>query len=95
MSEGGRSVSHAVQDLWIIINGTVYDVTEFLPDHPGGKKTLLKYAGLDGSKGWFADGDFLPSLIILAEFNALHNPNVLKKWVGDKVMGTVAPQPKL
>ncbi len=55
-------MSHAVQDLWIIINGTVYDVTEFLPDHPGGKKTLLKYAGLDGSKGWFADGDFLPSL---------------------------------
>jgi cytochrome b involved in lipid metabolism len=48
------------QDLWIIINGTVYDVTEFLPDHPGGKKTLLKYAGLDGSR----------------EFNALHNPKV-------------------
>jgi hypothetical protein len=40
---------------------------------------IEKYAGKDGSK----------------EFNALHNPTVLKKWVGDKVLGTVAPQAKL
>ena len=35
------------RDCWIIIKGTVYDVTEFLPQHPGGAEstpsTLLLY----------------------------------------------------
>lgn len=28
---------HASQeDAWIVVNGKVYDVTKFAPDHPGG-----------------------------------------------------------
>ena len=67
-------------DMWIIINGLVYDVTEFLPDHPGGKKTLLRYAGLDGSK----------------EFNTLHKPDVIQKYLDPSdLKGKLAPQAKL
>lgn len=32
---------------WITRNGKVYDVTSFMPDHPGGDDLILKYAGQD------------------------------------------------
>eukprot|EP00357_Protocruzia_adherens_P003775 CAMPEP_0114997198 /NCGR_PEP_ID=MMETSP0216-20121206/14762_1 /TAXON_ID=223996 /ORGANISM="Protocruzia adherens, Strain Boccale" /LENGTH=295 /DNA_ID=CAMNT_0002361545 /DNA_START=94 /DNA_END=981 /DNA_ORIENTATION=- len=36
-------------DLWIIIRGKVYDCTDYLKIHPGGKKLLLS-AGKDGTR---------------------------------------------
>jgi L-lactate dehydrogenase (cytochrome) len=39
-------------DLWIAINGVVYDVTNFINDHPGGSKPLLKYAGTDATEAF-------------------------------------------
>ena len=39
-------------DLWILINGHVWDVTDFLDKHPGTRKPLLHYAGKDGSEGF-------------------------------------------
>ncbi|KAI9497419.1 FMN-dependent dehydrogenase-domain-containing protein [Zychaea mexicana] len=39
-------------DLWIIIHGKVYDLTKFLPEHPGGQNIILKYAGKDGTRAF-------------------------------------------
>jgi L-lactate dehydrogenase (cytochrome) len=36
-------------DLWLIVHGKVYDLTEFAPEHPGGAKILLKYGGKDAT----------------------------------------------
>ncbi|KAJ6554423.1 FMN-dependent dehydrogenase-domain-containing protein [Mycena capillaripes] len=36
-------------DCWVIINNSVYDVTDFLQEHPGGAKIILQYAGLDAT----------------------------------------------
>ena len=47
-------------DCWVIIDGKVLDVTAFLPDHPGGEKAILLYAGRDATE----------------EFNMLHDPKV-------------------
>ncbi|CAN0226819.1 unnamed protein product, partial [Ectocarpus sp. 8 AP-2014] len=30
---------------WVVSQGSVYDVTAALPDHPGGKRSVLKNAG--------------------------------------------------
>lgn len=30
---------------WVIVKNKVYDLTDFLGDHPGGAEAILKYAG--------------------------------------------------
>merc|ERR1712107_594513 len=37
-------------DCWVIVGDDVYDVTKFLPDHPGGKKAIMLYAGKDATE---------------------------------------------
>ncbi|KAL0566219.1 hypothetical protein V5O48_015793 [Marasmius crinis-equi] len=37
------------QSCWVIIKNKVYDVTEFLDEHPGGSNIILKYAGRDAT----------------------------------------------
>ena len=34
---------------WVVINGQVYDVTDFLDEHPGGAAIILKYGGKDAT----------------------------------------------
>lgn len=36
-------------DCWIAIDGEVYDFSDFIPNHPGGKTPLIDYAGYDAS----------------------------------------------
>ena len=62
------------QDCWVIIKDIVYDLTKFLPDHPGGKKAIMLFAGKDATE----------------EFDMLHPPNVIKKYLSpDVVLGPV------
>jgi len=42
---------HNTKDsLWMIIKGNVYDITTYVPSHPGGERALLKFAGRDGTE---------------------------------------------
>ncbi|KAI0827961.1 FMN-dependent dehydrogenase-domain-containing protein [Trametes gibbosa] len=49
------------ESCWIIVHGKVYDVTEFLDDHPGGSRIILKYAGKDAT----------------AEYDPIHPPDAI------------------
>ena len=42
----------SAKDCWVVIDAVVYDMTSFLPDHPGGKRLPLKYAGRDATAAW-------------------------------------------
>ncbi|KAF6008142.1 hypothetical protein HII12_004252 [Brettanomyces bruxellensis] len=37
------------EDCWVAINGEVYDMTDFVPNHPGGQKVILQNAGYDAT----------------------------------------------
>ena len=48
-------------DCWVIVGGEVFDVTEFLDRHPGGRAILFGFAGQDAT----------------TMFDALHDPEIL------------------
>ncbi|XP_049298139.1 cytochrome b5-like [Anopheles funestus] len=35
---------------WIVIRDSVYDVTQYMEDHPGGSELIAEWAGKDGTK---------------------------------------------
>lgn len=64
------------QSCWIIVHGNVYDVTEFLDDHPGGSKIILKYAGKDATQ----------------EYDPIHSPDAITTNLPqEKHLGPVDP----
>ncbi|KAK3048076.1 hypothetical protein LTR09_010592 [Extremus antarcticus] len=72
------------ESCWVIIHGKAYDVTEFLPEHPGGPKIILKYAGKDATE----------------EYAPIHPPDTLDKYLdknkhlGEVDMSTVQEEQK-
>lgn len=42
----------ANDDLWLLIGGKVYDVTEYLDEHPGGSEILLDCANIDSTSAF-------------------------------------------
>jgi len=38
------------EDAWAAFRGNVYNITPYLPFHPGGEKELMRVAGRDGTK---------------------------------------------
>ncbi|XP_034135831.1 probable cytochrome b5 isoform X3 [Drosophila guanche] len=55
-------------DLWIVIENKVYDVTKFRSEHPGGEDTLDDVAGRDGTKEFIEVGHSLEAREILKKF---------------------------
>lgn len=62
---------------WVIIHSRVYDLTRFLPLHPGGQSVILKQAGRDGTKA----------------FDLVHPPDIIHRILTpDVLLGRVDPQ---
>ncbi|KAK1068427.1 hypothetical protein LTR74_005717 [Friedmanniomyces endolithicus] len=66
--------SHNKPDnLWVIVDEQVYDLTKFQEEHPGGKKILQRVAGKDASK----------------QFWKYHNESILKKYSKQLLVGSL------
>ncbi|RMZ91206.1 hypothetical protein DV736_g1565, partial [Chaetothyriales sp. CBS 134916] len=52
---------------WVILYGAVWDVTSFLPSHPGGTNMILKLAGHDATE----------------EYDPIHPPGTLEEYLGE------------
>ncbi|PHH68800.1 hypothetical protein CDD82_264 [Ophiocordyceps australis] len=81
---GAQVAKHDTKDsCWVIVHGKAYDVTDFLPQHPGGPAVILKYAGKDATR----------------EYEPIHPPDTLDKYLdkskhlGPVDMATVAREP--
>ncbi|PHH78590.1 hypothetical protein CDD80_6632 [Ophiocordyceps camponoti-rufipedis] len=65
---------NSAESCWVIIHGKAYDVTDFLPEHPGGQNVILEHAGKDATE----------------EFDPIHPPDTLDKYLDrSKHLGTV------
>ncbi|KAL2426175.1 L-lactate dehydrogenase (cytochrome) [Exophiala dermatitidis] len=56
------SKHNSPSDAWLVIDGTVWDVTEFAPRHPGGVDVILEYLGQDATLAY--NEVHSPSLVI-------------------------------
>src|ERR1043165_3439301 len=63
-------------DCWVIIHGKVYDLTKFLPEHPGGTRVILNQAGKDATEA----------------FDPIHPLDIIKTHLSPEVcLGEVDP----
>jgi len=53
----------SAESCWVVLYGHVYDVTSFLPSHPGGSKIILQLAGTDATD----------------EYDPIHPPGTLEE----------------
>ncbi|KAI5206947.1 hypothetical protein AUEXF2481DRAFT_42345 [Aureobasidium subglaciale EXF-2481] len=56
------------KDLWIIVDGNVYDVTKYTLDHPGGLESLVEVAGQDATQAFEDVGHSDEAREIMAPF---------------------------
>ncbi|KAJ3560990.1 hypothetical protein NPX13_g9113 [Xylaria arbuscula] len=64
------------ESCWVTLYGKVYDITEFLPSHPGGSKIILQLAGADATE----------------EYDPIHPPGTLEENLKpEALLGSIDP----
>ena len=65
------------ESCWVVLYGNVWDVTDFLDEHPGGAKIILKLAGKDATE----------------EYDPVHPPGTLEENLDpSKRIGPIDPK---
>lgn len=56
------------QQVWIAVDGFVYNITEFLDEHPGGPEIVLEHAGKDATKDFDEIGHSKAALAMMTKY---------------------------
>ncbi|KAI8950072.1 glycolate oxidase [Xylaria longipes] len=75
--DGAEVAKHNTEkDCWVVINGKVWDVSDFLEKHPGGASVISRYSGRDASEA----------------YDEVHDPElIIATLAEDRCLGTVRP----
>jgi cytochrome b involved in lipid metabolism len=76
---GEVSKHNTKDDIWLVIHNDVYDITDFIDEHPGGKSMLVTVGGKDATE----------------YFEELHNPRILQEVAENYKIGTIMSNHKL
>ena len=57
-----------IKDLWMIIDGKVYDISKFVSEHPGGEEILMDQGGIDASRAFHDIGHSAEAHKLLKDF---------------------------
>eukprot|EP00283_Hemiselmis_rufescens_P005680 CAMPEP_0173420162 /NCGR_PEP_ID=MMETSP1357-20121228/1762_1 /TAXON_ID=77926 /ORGANISM="Hemiselmis rufescens, Strain PCC563" /LENGTH=127 /DNA_ID=CAMNT_0014382925 /DNA_START=3 /DNA_END=386 /DNA_ORIENTATION=+ len=68
ISHGEMNIHNKQKDCWIAIEGKVYDITSFLPEHPGGDEVVLECAGTDATLAFKDIGHSASAEALLAKY---------------------------
>ncbi|RKF79295.1 putative cytochrome b5 [Golovinomyces cichoracearum] len=69
----------ATSGMYLVIDHDVYDITNFVDDHPGGSKIIQRFAGKDATK----------------QFWKYHSEDVMKKYGTKLKIGEIRDKAKL
>ncbi|CAK7198834.1 hypothetical protein SEUCBS139899_001501 [Sporothrix eucalyptigena] len=75
LSAADVAVHNSRSSCWVIVAGRVYDVTDFLDEHPGGAQSILRFAGRDATE----------------EFDLIHPKGTINSLPKGKHLGEVEP----
>ncbi|XP_078336542.1 cytochrome b5-like isoform X1 [Crassostrea virginica] len=57
-----------IHSCWIIVSDKVYDVTQFIQEHPGGLDVIMEYAGRDATVAFMDKGHSKDAWMLLTDF---------------------------
>ncbi|KAI5921394.1 FMN-dependent dehydrogenase-domain-containing protein [Camillea tinctor] len=91
------SQHNSLENLWLVVDGTVYDLSSFAPEHPGGADILLQYAGRDATAAYsevHSMSLIRNSLPLSSHIGALDMATVPAEWTAKPLaQTTTAPRP--
>jgi cytochrome b involved in lipid metabolism len=50
------AMHNTADDCWLVINNNIYNVTDFIPNHPGGDQHIIDYCGKDATTAFETKG---------------------------------------
>ena len=68
VSAANMALHNVPEDCWMEIHGSVYDLTEYAPDHPGGPEYVTDYCGMNATR--FYDAEHSVALLsLITQYN--------------------------